>query len=92
MCSVTVGGPWEVYSDRGVYADVEDLLFPVHRGTLGFVGFSVIEPFVTYAPNRINADERFQYLAQYERHLLNLDTLRVLPMPEMTNYGGCFQK
>ncbi|WP_026191757.1 NAD(P)H-dependent oxidoreductase [Methylosinus sp. LW4] len=92
MCSVTVGGPREVYSDRGVYADVEDLLFPVHRGTLGFVGFSVIEPFVAYAPNRITADQRLQYLAQYEKHLLNLDELRVLPMPEMAQYeGGVFK-
>jgi NAD(P)H dehydrogenase (quinone) len=88
MCSVTVGGPREVYSERGIYAEVEQILFPVHRGIFGFTGFSVIEPFVVYGLNRISDDERRAHLDLYEQRLLNLDHARILPMPEMERYDG----
>lgn len=91
MCSVTVGGPREVYSDQGIYADVEQLLFPLHRGTFGFTGFSVLEPFVVYAPGRASDEERSQYLDEYSTQLAHLDDRRVLQMPAMADYkGGVF--
>lgn len=88
MCSVTVGGPKEVYSERGVYAEVEDILFPIHRGIFGFTGFTVIEPFVVYGPNRISQDERKEYLDLYSSRLLNIDLARVIPSPKTSMYEG----
>jgi NAD(P)H dehydrogenase (quinone) len=88
MCSVTVGGPREAYSERGVYDEVEQILFPVHRGIFGFTGFSVIEPFVVYGLNRMSDDERRVQLDLYEKRLVNLDQARILPMPEMERYEG----
>ena len=41
MCSVTVGGPPELYSEEGLYGPIEDILFPIHRGIFGFVGFTL---------------------------------------------------
>lgn len=86
MCSVTVGGTKEAYSEKGVYAEVEDILFPVHCGIFGFTGFRVIEPFAVYGPNRMNEVERCQHLDRYEERLLHIDAARIIPMPQMNDY------
>lgn len=74
MCSVTVGGPPEAYGERGIYASASDILYPIERGILHFTGFTVIEPFVVYGPNRMAAAERKSELARYRQRLLALDT------------------
>lgn len=88
MCAVTVGGPRDVYSARGVYAELEDILFPIHRGLFAFTGISVIEPFVVYAPNRVDPAERQRHLDRYEHYLLNLDAARVIPSPKVADFAG----
>lgn len=78
MCAVSVGGLEDVYSAKGVYAPIEELLFPIHRGIFAFTGFSVIEPFVVYGPGRIGSEERAAYLDRYVERLLTLDTAPIL--------------
>lgn len=73
MCSVTVGGPAPVYSERGVYGPVSSILFPIHRGIFGFTGFTVIEPFVVYGPTRLHQEQRQAYLAAYRERVLGLE-------------------
>lgn len=79
MCSVTVGGPAEAYSDRGIYAAVRDILYPVEHGILHFTGFTVIEPFVVYGPNRMEREARGHELERYRQRLLTLDTAPATP-------------
>jgi NAD(P)H dehydrogenase (quinone) len=81
MCSLTVGGPPEAYSDTGAYASIEQILFPIHRGIFAFTGFTVIEPFVVYGPNRIGEEERRAYLTRYGQRLLGLDTAPLIASP-----------
>ncbi|MFM9936073.1 MAG: NAD(P)H-dependent oxidoreductase [Novosphingobium sp.] len=73
MCAVSVGGFDDVYSADGIYAPIEDILFPIHRGIFAFTGFSVIKPFVVYGPGRISPAERESYLQHYIERLLTLD-------------------
>jgi len=72
MCAVTLGGMEDVYSDRGIYGPIENILYPVHRGIFAFTGFGVAEPFVVYGPGRIDAAQRETYLEKYVAHLLAL--------------------
>ncbi|MGP0057908.1 MAG: NAD(P)H-dependent oxidoreductase [Beijerinckiaceae bacterium] len=92
MCALTVGGLEPVYSDVGVYAPVDQILFPVHRGIFDFTGFAVIEPFVVYGPNRITEEERRAYLERYRARVLNLDTLPVLAGLRTEDYVGFVRK
>ncbi len=78
MCAVSLGGLEEVYSADGVYARIEDILFPIHRGIFAFTGFSVIAPFAVYGPGRIGTAERERYLHDYVERLLTLDTAPIL--------------
>lgn len=92
MCSVTVGGPKDAYSESGVYAEAGTIRFPIHRGIFGFTGFTVIEPFVVYAPARILHEERQSYLDRYRERLLNLDVACTIPSPSAAMFeGGAFR-
>jgi len=88
MLSVTVGGPSEVYSDVGIYAPINEILYPIHHGIFGFTGFTVIEPIVVYGPNRIDDAARADYLARYRERLLSLDSAPTLPQLNTAQYEG----
>lgn len=92
MLSLTVGGPEDVYSGAGVYGDVNALLYPIHRGVFQFTGLKVIEPFIVYAPSRIDEAARAAELARYRERILSLDTAPVIPGPDMTEFDGLVRK
>ena len=48
MLSVTVGGPPEDYSPRGINGPLEQLLFPITHGTLFFAGMDVLPTYAVY--------------------------------------------
>jgi NAD(P)H dehydrogenase (quinone) len=92
MCSVTVGGPADAYSEFGAYGPLAPILFPINHGILGFVGFKVVEPFVVHAPARMAPAERAACLVQYRHRLLDLAEAPILPILDMGNYDGLVLK
>lgn len=47
---LTTGGSAEAFGPGSRFGDLEALLYPIHHGTLRFVGYDVLEPVVTFAP------------------------------------------
>jgi NAD(P)H dehydrogenase (quinone) len=92
MLSLTVGGPAAVYSGAGVYGEINALLHPIHRGIFQFTGLGVIEPFVVYAPSRMDASTRAAALARYRQRVLNLNTAPLIPAPDMAEFDGLIRK
>jgi NAD(P)H dehydrogenase (quinone) len=92
MCSVTLGGPSEIYSDVGWYGPIEDILFPIHRGIFQFAGLTVIEPFVVYGQNRAGQEERAANLQRYRERLLSLEHAPTLETPRTADYEGFVRK
>jgi NAD(P)H dehydrogenase (quinone) len=88
MCSVTVGGPPELYGDEGLYPSIDEILLPIHRGIFGFTGLTVLEPFVIFGPGRITPAERTEYLDRYCARLLDLDGVPVIPQPHTSEFDG----
>lgn len=78
ICALTVGGREDVYAEGALYAPVEQILYPVHYGIFGFTGFTVLEPFVVYGPNRMEEGERAVVLDAWRNRLVALDRSRVL--------------
>jgi NAD(P)H dehydrogenase (quinone) len=76
MCALTVGGSETTYSSHGMYAPIETVLYPVNHGILGFVGLTVLDPFVVYAPVRQSDEERRQYLVRYRERVLAIAAAR----------------
>jgi len=92
MCSVTVGGSAVMYSEHGAYGPIERALLPIHHGILGFVGFSVLEPFVVYGPARLTDDDRLVQLRSYRERVLELETAPAIPGLDLTEYDGLVRR
>ena len=82
MCSVTIGGREAAYSERGAYGSLAEVLHPIHRGILGFVGFTVVEPFAVFAPKRKTNDERAAELRRFSARVLTMDEAPCIVQPE----------
>lgn len=55
LLSVTVGGPAQDYSARGINGPLEQLLFPITHGTLFFAGMEVLPTQAVYGTGGIDA-------------------------------------
>ncbi|OMP76122.1 MULTISPECIES: NAD(P)H-dependent oxidoreductase [unclassified Chitinophaga] len=69
LLSLTTGGTAEKYEKTGEHGDIDAILKPINRGMLEFVGFSVLEPQVVYAPVRMTEEEREGVLRNYGERL-----------------------
>ena len=62
MMSVTTGGTPERFRPDDVYGNIDQVLWPVRRLALEYMGYDVEEPFVSYAAPRVGDAERETYL------------------------------
>jgi NAD(P)H dehydrogenase (quinone) len=86
MCSVTIGGPAPMYSERGLNGSISSILFPINHGILYFTGFTVIEPFLVHAPVRLSHEERVAHLARYRERVLGLVSAPTINYPKPADY------
>jgi NAD(P)H dehydrogenase (quinone) len=74
MLVVTAGGWAEHYQERGINGPIDDLLFPIQHGILFYPGFSVLDPFVVYRAERMDAARFRAITADLDRRLEGLFT------------------
>ncbi len=72
MLSVTTGGPEKNYVDDR-YGKIDSILFPIHRGILEFLGFSVLQSEIIYAVERLSDQERETILDNWVNRLTNIE-------------------
>ena len=72
MICVTTGGTPERFSEAGVYGPIEQVLYPVQRLALEYMGYDVEEPFVAYAAPRVSDEERRQMLDEFAGRAVEL--------------------
>lgn len=70
ILGVTTGGTIERFSAGGSYGEIQDVLYPVRRCMLEYLGLEVMEPVVAYAAPRVDAAMRKEYLRGWEARLL----------------------
>lgn len=73
LLSLTTGGPASGYTKDGFNGDMEEILKPVQRGILNFVGFAALTPHVVYGPAKLSDDERAAALADYAERLRHIE-------------------
>ncbi|WP_231889224.1 NAD(P)H-dependent oxidoreductase [Mangrovibacter phragmitis] len=69
LLAVSVGGPEQDYSPRGINGPLEQLLFPVTHGTLFYTGMEVLPTFAVYGSGRIDTDAMAQTEARWRQRL-----------------------
>lgn len=72
ILSVTTGGPRKNYVDEN-YGSISSILFPIHRGILEFLGFSVLQPEIVYSVERLADTERRIILDNWAKRLMNIE-------------------
>ncbi|MNR07594.1 hypothetical protein D3C85_1237210 [compost metagenome] len=75
-----------MFGPGAVHGELEALLQPIQRGVLGYVGLTVLPPFVAFHVPYISQEARQQYLEQYRQHLLTLDQRPSLTFPSLDDY------
>jgi NAD(P)H dehydrogenase (quinone) len=75
---VTTGGTTERFSPAGVYGPISQVLYPVHRCMIEYLGMQALDPFIAYAAPRVDDAARRDYLAAWEQRLHEIATLPVL--------------
>ncbi|MCU4435251.1 NAD(P)H-dependent oxidoreductase [Acinetobacter bereziniae] len=86
MLSFTLGGRDHMFGQNAIHGAIDDLLLPIQRGTLAYVGFDVLPPFIAYHVPYITDEARQQLLQQYEQHLQNLEQLQALEFPKLEQF------
>lgn len=70
--SVTTGGTEERFGPDGSYGGLEKVLWQPQYLTLEYMGYSVEEPFMSYAAPRVDDAQRQTYLNDYAAKLLSV--------------------
>ncbi|AKJ30866.1 NAD(P)H-dependent oxidoreductase [Caldimonas brevitalea] len=86
LLSVTVGGPAEDYSPRGINGPLEQLLFPITHGTLFYPGMHVLPTHAVFGAGRLDAQGVAQAKAVWRARLERLFEDR--PIPFRSQNGG----
>ncbi len=69
---LTTGGTRARFSSDGVYGDIHQVLWPVQRLMVEYVGIAPLEPFVAYATPRVDQPTREEYLLAWRARLLEI--------------------
>jgi NAD(P)H dehydrogenase (quinone) len=91
MLSLTTGGLPPMFSETGRFGGLYPLMFHLNYGSLRFVGYDVLDPFVVYGPARIGQDAREAYLDQWRTRLASVEDEAPIPYPLWDQFDENFQ-
>jgi NAD(P)H dehydrogenase (quinone) len=86
LVTVTLGGREHMFGERAIHGPLEDMLRPILRGTLAYVGFDVLAPFVAWHVPYISAEARGEFLRSYQQRLEGLADDQPLAFPKLEQF------
>ncbi|WP_370263733.1 NAD(P)H-dependent oxidoreductase [Limnobacter sp.] len=84
----TLGGREHMFGPGSVHGDLEGLLSPVLRGSLGYAGFEVLKPFAAYHVPYIAEEARHAILEDLDLAVDTLHNRGALPMPSLDHFDA----
>ncbi|WP_043973446.1 MULTISPECIES: NAD(P)H-dependent oxidoreductase [Acinetobacter] len=86
MLCLTLGGREHMFGEGAVHGPLEHYLSPLQRGTLAYVGFEVLPPYIAYHVPYISQEDRQKILVDFEQYLQGLDDLQPLAFALLENF------
>ena len=86
LVTVTLGGREHMFGEGAIHGPLEDMLRPILRGTLAYVGYEVLAPFVAWHVRYISDEARQAFLIAYEQRLQGLADEQPLVFPKMAQF------
>jgi len=84
--TATLGGRPHMFGERAVHGELEGMLSHLLRGTLGYVGFRVLQPFFGFHVPYISAHERATMLAEFKHAVSDVEQRAALAMPSLDHF------
>lgn len=88
MVSTTTGCFPGMVAEGGVMGHLDAMLWHLQYGTLAYVGFDVLEPFVTWSVRYEDDAQRGRYLEALAERLRSLDAIPLKPMHATEEFGA----
>ncbi|HHQ2903641.1 TPA: NAD(P)H-dependent oxidoreductase, partial [Pseudomonas aeruginosa] len=88
LVSLTLGGRQHMFGEGAIHGPLEDMLRPILRGTLAYVGMQVLEPFVAWHVPYISEEARGNFLRAYQVRLENLEQDEPLRFPRLEQFDA----
>ncbi|MHC8381835.1 NAD(P)H-dependent oxidoreductase [Pseudomonas sp. LB3P14] len=86
LVTVTLGGREHMFGEGAIHGPLEDMLRPLLRGTLAYVGLNVLKPFVGWHVPYISAEARQECLVSYCQRLENIDEDQPIEYPRLSQF------
>ena len=86
LVTVTLGGREHMFGDGAIHGPLEGMLRPILRGTLAYVGFDVLEPFVAWHVPYISDEARKEFLVSYQQRLEHLSDDQPMQFPRLAQF------
>lgn len=85
LICLSTGGTQARFSADGAYGDIRQVLWPVQRLMVEYLGMEALDPFVAYGAPRVDAATRFDYLRAWRARLLDaVSAEQRVPVADLT--------
>lgn len=84
--AATLGGQPHMFGERAVHGPMNTMLSPLLRGTLGYTGMEVLDPFMAWHVPYISQEAREGIMRDYEASLRDLDSRATLEFPSLDDF------
>ena len=91
MVVTSLGGRDHMFGPNSIHGDLKGMMRHLLQGTLGYVGFSVYEPFFAYHVPYVDSDTRTGMLMTLFYEIQNLERRAVLAMPSVNDFDDEFR-
>jgi NAD(P)H dehydrogenase (quinone) len=91
LVAVTLGGRDYMFAEGAIHGPLNEMLRPILRGTLAYVGLDVLEPFVCWHVPYISNEDREGFLHQYAQRLGNITTEQPLIFPKLSSFDSALR-
>ncbi len=80
-----------MFGPNSIHGDLKGMLKHLLQGTLGYVGYSVYEPFFAYHVPYVERTLRTGMLMKLFDEIENIESRAVLPMPTLDDFDAEFR-
>jgi NAD(P)H dehydrogenase (quinone) len=86
LLAFTLGGREHMFGQDKIHGEMQTMLRPILRGSMAYVGLSVLPPFIGWHVPYISDEDRHTLLEEYRAYLTNLDQLDPLTFPSLDDF------
>ena len=86
LLAFTLGGREHMFGEDKIHGEMQTMLRPLLRGSMAYVGLTVLPPFIGWHVPYISDEDRQALLKEYREYLTKLDQVEPLSFPSLDDF------